>query len=120
LRNLYENAVKYSPGGGAIRTTASIEDDMVAIHVADSGIGIAADDIDRVFGRFHRVGADPAVRGMGLGLYLCHHLVEAQGGHIAATSPGPGLGATFSVALPLARDWGDKQEAKTSDGHGGG
>jgi PAS domain S-box-containing protein len=120
LRNLYENAVKYSPGGGAIRTTASLENRTVTIHVADSGIGIAADEVDRVFGRFHRAGADPSVRGMGLGLYLCHHLVEAQGGHIAASSRGPGMGASFSVTLPLARDWGDEHEAKTSGAIGGG
>lgn len=120
LRNLYENAVKYSPRGGAVRTTASAEGRMVTIQVADSGIGIAADEVDRVFGRFHRAGADASVRGMGLGLYLSHHLVEAQGGRIAASSPGPGQGATFSVTLPLARDWGDEPEAKTSGVHGGG
>jgi len=120
LRNLYENAVKYSPGGGAIRTTASIEGRMVTIHVVDSGIGIAADEVDRVFARFHRAGADPSVRGMGLGLYLSHHLVEAQGGRIVARSPGQGQGATFSVTLPLARDWGDEQEAQTSGVRGGG
>jgi len=120
LRNLYENAVKYSPGGGAIRTTASIEGGMITIHVADNGIGIAADEVDRVFARFHRAGADPSVRGMGLGLYLSHHLVEAQGGRIVANSPGQGQGATFSVTLPLARDWENEQEAKTSSVHGGG
>jgi K+-sensing histidine kinase KdpD len=120
LRNLYENAVKYSPDGGAVRTTASIEGRMVTIHVADSGIGIAANDVDRVFARFHRADAAPSVRGMGLGLYLCHHLVQAQGGHIAASSPGAGMGSTFSVTLPLARDWGDEQEAKKSGISGGG
>ena len=85
---------------------------MLEIRVADSGIGIAADDVDRVFGRFHRVGADPSVRGIGSGLYLCHHLVEAQAGHIAASSLGPGQGATFSVTLPLARDWGDRPKRR--------
>jgi PAS domain S-box-containing protein len=120
LRNLYENAVKYSPGGGVVRTTASIEERMVSIHVADSGIGIAPAEVDRVFARFHRAGADSSVRGMGLGLYLCQHLVEAQGGHVAASSPGLGQGATFSVTLPLARDWGDEHGTKGSDVHGGG
>ena len=105
LRNLYENAVKYSPAGGAVLTTASSDGDTVTIQVADCGIGIAADEIDRVFGRFHRAGADPSLRGMGLGLYLSHHLIEAQNGRIAASSPGLGQGATFSVTLPLARDW---------------
>jgi signal transduction histidine kinase len=120
LRNLYENAVKYSPDGGAIRTTASIEGRMVTIHVADGGIGIAADEVDRVFARFHRAGADPSVRGMGLGLYLSHYLVAAQGGRIVARSPGQGQGATFSVTLPLARDWGDELETQTSGVRGGG
>jgi K+-sensing histidine kinase KdpD len=119
LRNLYENAVKYSPSGGAVRTTASTDGRMVTIQVTDSGIGIADDEVDRVFGRFHRAGADPSVRGMGLGLYLCQHLVEAQGGRIVANSPGPGQGATFSVTLPLARDWGDEQETATSGTAGG-
>jgi signal transduction histidine kinase len=119
LRNLYENAVKYSPAGGAVRTTASTDGRMVTIQVKDCGIGIAADEMGRVFGRFHRSGADQSVRGMGLGLYLSHHLVEAQGGCIAAHSSGLGQGATFSVTLPLARDWGDEHEI-TSFGTPGG
>jgi len=61
--------------------------------------------VGRVFERFHRGGADTAVRGMGLGLYISRNLVDAQGGHIEASSPGLGKGATFSVALPIARDW---------------
>jgi signal transduction histidine kinase len=104
LRNLYENAVKYAPAGGEIRTTASADPHSVTIQVTDCGIGIAADEVERIFGRFHRAGLDPSTRGMGLGLYLSHHLVQAQGGRIAASSPGPGQGATFSVTLPVARE----------------
>jgi K+-sensing histidine kinase KdpD len=100
LRNLYENAVKYSPNGGEVRTTATAGQGTVTIHVSDEGIGIARDQVARVFERFHRAGVDPTVRGMGLGLYLCRHLVEAQDGLIAASSPGPGMGSTFSVTLP--------------------
>ena len=100
LRNLYENAVKYSPEGGDIRTTARVGTGTVTIDVSDQGIGIARDQVARVFERFHRAGVDPTVRGMGLGLYLCRHLVEAQDGLIAASSPGPGSGSTFSVTLP--------------------
>jgi signal transduction histidine kinase len=103
LRNVYENAVKYAPAGGEIRTTALADGDTVTIQVADCGIGIADDEVDRIFGRFYRAGLDPSRRGMGLGLYLSHHLVEAQGGRLAASSPGPGQGATFSVMLPRAR-----------------
>jgi len=114
MRNLYENAVKYAPAGGPIRTTASRDGDSVTISVTDEGIGIAPEHVDTVFERFRRVGGDPRVRGMGLGLYLSRHLVEAQGGHIWVTSPGQGLGARFSVTLRIAREWSD---AETLDGN---
>jgi signal transduction histidine kinase len=120
LRNLYENAVKYAPAGGAIRTTGLADGDTVTIQVADCGIGLAAHEVDWVFGRFHRAGVDPSTRGMGLGLYLSHHLVEAQGGRIAANSPGLGQGATFSVTLPLARDCITLHEAETAAERSGG
>jgi len=103
LRNLYENAVKYAPDGGEIRTTAGLVDDMVRIAIRDQGIGIAPEYVTTVFERFRRVGGNPAVRGMGLGLYLVRHLVEAQGGHVSAQSPGLGKGTTISVGLPVAR-----------------
>jgi signal transduction histidine kinase len=119
LRNLYENAVKYSPAGGLVHTTALTNGRVVTIQVTDNGIGIAADEVDRVFQRFHRAGTDPSVRGMGLGLYLSHHLIEAQGGHIAASSPGLKQGATFSVSLPLARECRDERETATPDTPGG-
>jgi PAS domain S-box-containing protein len=105
LRNLYENAVKYAPNGGEVRTAAGRDDETVTIEVTDEGAGIAPEQVERVFERFHRAGADPTVRGMGLGLYLSRMLVEAQGGRISARSPGPGQGATFEVTLPLAHGW---------------
>ena len=103
LRNLYENAIKYSPDGGAVRTTVSVGGDTQSIAVTDQGIGLAEDQVDAVFERFHRVGAIPGVAGLGIGLYLCQRLVEAQNGTITAASPGPGRGATFTVTLPIAR-----------------
>jgi PAS domain S-box-containing protein len=109
LRNLFENAVKYSPAGGEIRVTATWDTEGIALHVADQGIGIAPEHVGSVFERFRRVGGDPTVRGMGLGLYLSRHLVEAQGGRIAASSPGLGLGTVFTVTLPVARGWADPQ-----------
>lgn len=105
LRNLYENAVKYAPSGGDISTTATVDTATVTVHVSDQGIGIVPEHVPYVFERFRRPGADPTVRGMGLGLYLSRHLVEAQGGRIEARSAGPGCGATFSVTLPIARGW---------------
>jgi signal transduction histidine kinase len=111
LRNLYENAVKYSPGGGEVRTTATCQDGQIVLRVTDQGVGIAPEYVAEVFERFRRPGADPTVRGMGLGLYLSRLLVEAQGGRIAASSPGVGRGAAFEVSLPIARGWaGDDAE----------
>lgn len=109
LRNLYENAVKYSPNGGTIRTSAHSDGRWVSIRVRDEGLGIAPEYVQQVFERFRRPGADPTVRGMGLGLYLSRMLVDAQGGRIRATSPGPGKGATFIVDLPIAGDWHDDE-----------
>lgn len=105
LRNLYENAVKYSPNGGTIHTRATFDGPWVALHVQDEGDGIKPEHVPHVFERFRRPGADPTVRGMGLGLYLSRLLVEAQSGRIHASSPGPGLGATFVVELPVVREW---------------
>jgi len=102
LRNLYENAVKYAPGGGEVRTAAARQGDTIVIAVTDQGVGIAAEHVPFVFERFRRPGADPTIRGMGLGLYLSRHLVEAQNGQIAVTSLGPGQGTTFTVTLPIA------------------
>jgi signal transduction histidine kinase len=107
LRNLYENAVKYSPNGGEIRTTATSDGGWVTLRISDQGCGIAAEHVPFVFERFRRPGADPTVRGMGLGLYLSRLLTEAQGGRITAGSAGVGQGATFAVALPIAHGWND-------------
>jgi PAS domain S-box-containing protein len=107
MRNLYENAVKYSPDGGEIRTSTSVIGDRVRIEVTDQGVGIAPEHVPHVFERFRRPGADPTVRGMGLGLYLSRALINAQGGAISVESPGPGQGATFAVVLPIAAGWSD-------------
>jgi PAS domain S-box-containing protein len=104
MRNLYENAVKYSPKGGTVLTTAEIDGPWVQVHVHDNGIGIAAHAVPDLFQRFRRAGADPTIRGMGLGLYLSRMLVEAQGGTICASSAGPGKGSTFTIALPVIRE----------------
>lgn len=105
MRNLYENAIKYSPAGGEILTEARRVNDHVRISVTDSGLGILPDHVSDVFERFRRPGADPTVRGMGLGLYLSRLLVDAMGGRIQAESDGPGTGSTFTVELPIVREW---------------
>jgi signal transduction histidine kinase len=103
LENLLENAVKYSPAGTDVAVRVWAEDGAARLAVSDAGIGIPADDLPRVFDRFHR-GAnvdDRRFAGMGLGLFICRAIAEQQGGRIWATSAGPGEGSTFHVALPL-------------------
>jgi signal transduction histidine kinase len=106
-RNFYENAVKYTPSSGTVRMTAVREADVVAIRITDDGVGIAPKHVKMVFERFRRVGGDPTMRGMGMGLSLSRSLVEAQGGQIEASSPGLGQGATFIVTLWTARGWAE-------------
>jgi signal transduction histidine kinase len=104
LTNLYENAAKYSAAGTEIHTAIRAEGGAVKISITDQGVGIAPENLSRVFERFRRPGADPAIRGMGLGLYLSRHLIRAQGGTIAASSPGVGKGSTFTIILPIAAE----------------
>jgi two-component system phosphate regulon sensor histidine kinase PhoR len=75
----------------------------VLFEVRDTGDGIAADDLDRIFERFYKGDRSRATGGTGLGLSIVKHIVEAHGGTIQARSDGPGRGATFSFTLPVAR-----------------
>jgi two-component system, OmpR family, phosphate regulon sensor histidine kinase PhoR len=110
LRNLIENAIKYSGPGAtpAILVAAEARDDTVIVHVRDRGMGIAPEHVGEIFERFRRPGADAGIRGMGLGLYLCRHLIQAQDGRIWAESDGLGMGTTISFALPVAAGWLDE------------
>ena len=110
LRNLYENAAKYSPSAGRITTSAAVTGQSIAISVTDEGIGIADGHLGHIFERFRRVGETSSVRGMGLGLYLSRLLAETQHGSIAATSPGLGLGSTFTVTMPISEGWLTEQQ----------
>lgn len=104
LTNLVTNAVKYSPDGGTIRIGGWVEDDFAFVYVSDQGIGIAAEEQERIFERFYRV--DNSLRretqGTGLGLYLARSIVEAHGGKIWVKSQ-VGRGARFMFTLPLSR-----------------
>lgn len=102
LTNLYENATKYSSSGTTVHTSVHVEGETIRVDITDQGVGIGPEHTAHVFERFRRPGADPAIRGMGLGLYLSRHLIEAQGGSISVSSPGVGRGSTFTVALPIA------------------
>lgn len=106
LLNLLGNALQYTPAGGHVRLSLARDDDGTAARftVQDDGIGLAGDDLTRVFQRFYRVDKSRArvVGGSGIGLTIARHIVEAQGGRIWAASDGPGQGSTFAFTLPLA------------------
>ncbi len=101
--NLLGNAVKYRAPGRApvIRVTWAAEGGMAHFRVADNGIGIPADGLERIFGIFQRLHARDAYEGTGIGLAICRKVAERHGGRIWAESV-PGEGSTFHVLLPLA------------------
>ncbi|MFW6055905.1 MAG: sensor histidine kinase, partial [Chloroflexota bacterium] len=103
LANLIENAFKFSPGGGRVTVVGEANGDEIRVTVADEGVGLSARDKEKVFDRFYRAsdpGAGPTP-GTGLGLYICHSLVRAHGGHIWVEST-PGKGSRFTFTLPRA------------------
>jgi signal transduction histidine kinase len=106
LANLLNNAAKYTDVGGQIWLTVRREGDAVVISVRDSGTGIPADMLPRVFDLFTQVdrSADRAQGGLGIGLTLVKSLVEMHGGSVAAHSEGSGKGSEFVVRLPLTTE----------------
>ncbi len=99
LRNLLLNALRHTPPGGKVTVAAQTQDDMVEISVADTGEGIAAEDLPHVFERFWRADRARSGGGSGLGLSVAQSLVEAQGGRIWAESV-QGVGSVFRFTLP--------------------
>lgn len=103
VTNLLDNSAKYTPPGGEIVLEAQRENGDVVIRVRDNGIGIPDDSLPTVFDMFRQVPhADRPQGGLGIGLALVKRLVELHGGAIEARSAGIGLGAEFTVRLPLA------------------
>lgn len=104
MQNLLLNASKFSSPGAQIAISASTRHRTLVIQVIDHGRGISHEAVESIFNLFvqeDRPGST-AQGGLGIGLSLCRSLVEMHGGSIAATSEGPGLGATFTVQLPLS------------------
>jgi two-component system CheB/CheR fusion protein len=101
LTNLLTNAAKFTESGGTIRLGAVREGEIVRISVADTGIGIAKDDLARVFDKYFQSSrrGDRAVGGLGIGLALVRRLVELHGGSVEARSDGLGKGSEFIVRL---------------------
>ncbi len=97
--NLLDNAVKYTPAGGTVTVEARCDGPRGVLKVRDTGIGIPADEVPRVFERLFRGDTSRTERGLGLGLSLVKAIVEAHGGTVQVSSE-PGTGSTFTVSLP--------------------
>ncbi|HLD94143.1 MAG TPA: ATP-binding protein [Anaerolineales bacterium] len=101
LVNLIHNAIKFTPRG-SIQVGAKRADEAVEFSVRDTGIGIAEEDLDRIFERFYKTNPARNKSGTGLGLAIAKHLVEAHGGHIRVESR-EGMGSRFYFTIPIAQ-----------------
>jgi signal transduction histidine kinase len=102
LANLLRNAVKYSPGGGLVSCTVGTNGWLASVSVSDQGIGIAPEDLEKLFTRFGRIQTreNRGISGTGLGLYLSREIARQHGGDIGVSSE-VGRGSTFTLSLPL-------------------
>lgn len=100
--NLLDNAIKYTPAGGEVRITAQRHDGTITVHLADTGRGIAPEDLPRIWDRLFRGDRSRSERGLGLGLSFVRAIVESHDGEVAASSQ-PDQGTRISVTLPEAK-----------------
>ena len=114
LWNLLWNAIKFTPRGGRIEVRLERADRQVKIAVSDNGQGISADFLPYVFDRFRQAhfASQREYGGLGLGLALVRSLVEMHGGTVSAESKGEGLGATFTIQLPVLGEDGRYEESR--------
>jgi PAS domain S-box-containing protein len=117
--NLLNNAAKYTPHRGQIWLTVRRENDEVVVSVRDTGIGIAADKLPRVFEMFTQIHGTHrnSHSGLGIGLTLVQSLVQMHGGSVSASSGGPGMGSEFVVRLPLATEGLPAEEDEPRERH---
>ena len=101
--NLLHNAIKFTPPGGHVQVSVRTEDGEAVVRVSDTGEGIDPDALSRVFERFYKTDPSRSRDGAGLGLAIAKHTAMQHGGRILAESDGPGRGAVFTIALPIAR-----------------
>jgi two-component system phosphate regulon sensor histidine kinase PhoR len=98
--NLLHNAVKFTLAGGSVQVSAGLAEGAVTVRVSDTGVGIAPEDLPRIFERFYKSDRARASGGTGLGLAVVKHIVEAHGGTVSVESE-QGRGSTFSFAIPV-------------------
>ncbi len=102
LTNIIGNALTATPAQGTVAVTAQAADGRARVVVTDTGVGLATEDLERVFERFYRAPGQPRrSSGSGIGLTIARDIARAHGGDVTASSPGPGLGATFTLILPV-------------------
>ena len=99
--NLIGNALGHTPTGGSVVVASREAENLARVTVTDTGHGISAGDLGRVFDRFYRAEQDPHSTGTGIGLTIARSIVRSHGGDVSAHSDGPGRGATFMVEIPL-------------------
>ena len=103
LGNIVDNAIKYTPCGGTVQIKVEKYSFFVKIDITDNGIGIAKEEIPKIFERFYRSLSVADRPGVGIGLFLAREIVQAQKGYVKVTSE-PGKGSVFSVFLPVSKD----------------
>lgn len=103
LGNIVDNAIKYTPCGGTVQIKVEKYSFFVKIDITDNGIGIAKEEIPRIFERFYRSLSVADRPGVGIGLFLAREIIQAQKGYVKVTSE-PGKGSVFSVFLPASKD----------------
>jgi signal transduction histidine kinase len=115
IANLLVNAAKFTPAGGKIRVEVGVDDGEAIVAVADNGMGIRAEMLDRIFDLFAQSDVTIARTegGLGIGLTLVKRLVELHGGKVKASSEGQGKGARFEARLPLSRAVAFTREARS-------
>ncbi|MBM3321591.1 MAG: ATP-binding protein, partial [Candidatus Eisenbacteria bacterium] len=109
VRNLLDNAIKFSHAKGRVRISSEAMDGTVALHVSDEGVGIPLESLDSIFDSFRQVdGSETRVHGgAGVGLALVKEIMESQNGSVSVESA-PGRGSTFTIRIPRSEETGSE------------